>query len=421
MLYALGHYRVLPAPVRPVGVGFTWVFKSHFDDHIRPHLLQYLEYVQADIGTPPDRKRAQALAEKFNIEIQILDDSGGWSSHRTLVDLDDLEEEYSTIENGKEYVFAKGKDREYFMTRQGSVTLLFNVPNVRQGRKGFRGVGLLTMLLVVLLILYLATRRLFSPLTTIQKSVKLFGEGDLEHLIKVKRRDELGELANSINSMASEIRQMLDAKRQLLLAISHELRTPLTRAKVALELLEDSSQKYQLVKDVNAMELLVEEILETERLSSSHSKLDKQEADLVQVIEEVIGRFDDQTGIETKLPDGSVQLQFDVARIKLLLKNLIDNALRHTPENFPIPLLSLAESEDAVEIKIEDHGTGITAEHLPHLTEPFYRADPARQRDTGGYGLGLYLCRMIANAHGGEIHLESEIGKGTTVFVSLPK
>lgn len=404
-----------------VGVSLRYTFESHFEDHIRPHLLQYLEYVQHDIGMPPDRQRAQALADKLNIQIQIIDSSGSWSSHHVLVDLNDLELEHSIIENGKEYIFAKGKDREYFMTRQENVTLLFNVPHIRQGRGGFRLFGPLSVVLVILLVLYLATRHLFSPLTTIQAGVKRFGEGEFEHRINVHRRDELGDLANSINAMAAEIRQMLDAKRQLLLAISHELRTPLTRAKVALELLAENSESKQLGRDLTVMETLIEEIIETERLSSRHSTLNKEVKDIVAMIKEVVEDFYKQSILEINLPEAPVRLEFDAARLKLLLKNLIDNALRHTPDNADAPVITLKESQAKIEIQVKDHGVGVDAQHLPHLTEPFYRADPARQRETGGYGLGLYLCHMIADAHRGSLNIESETGKGTTVFVRLPK
>ncbi|MFC1665721.1 HAMP domain-containing protein, partial [Pseudomonadota bacterium] len=235
-----------------VGLGLSYVFKSHFENHVRPHLVQYLEYVQHDIGMPPNRQRAKTLADKLNIQIQIIDDRGAWSSHNELVELDNLKVEHRIVENGKEYIFAKGNHREYFLTHQENVTLLFDVPNVRQGKKGFRSFIPIGVVLLTLLLLYFATRRLFFPLTTIQAGVKRFAAGDLDHRISVNRRDELGDLANSVNAMASEIQQMLDAKRQLLLAISHELRTPLTRAKVALELLDETSLKKQLGDDIKA-------------------------------------------------------------------------------------------------------------------------------------------------------------------------
>jgi signal transduction histidine kinase len=103
----------------------------------------------------------------------------------------------------------------------------------------------------------------------------------------------------------------------------------------------------------------------------------------------------------------------------LLLKNLLENALRYSPAT-QAPVLRCCYDEQQLYLTLQDQGPGIAAEHLPHLTEPFYRVDPARQRKTGGYGLGLYLCRMIAQAHGGSLTIESVPGQGTTVTVILP-
>jgi signal transduction histidine kinase len=113
-------------------------------------------------------------------------------------------------------------------------------------------------------------------------------------------------------------------------------------------------------------------------------------------------------------------LDVDTARIKLLLKNLLDNAIRHTPDGARAPEIQLMLDKQQALITVSDHGKGIQARHLLHLTEPFYRVDPSRQRETGGYGLGLYLCRMIAEAHDGQLEIESAVGEGTRVMVKLP-
>jgi signal transduction histidine kinase len=403
-----------------VGGGIRHAFQGHFKDNIQPHITQYLEYVNADIGSPPDRARAQELAERLNLEIQIIDNKGHWSSSGRLSMMDDLKVERGFLVNGKQYFHAEDKHQHYLMTRDGEATLLFNVPNVRDQSKGFKGWYPLIILLLLLLLLYHATRRLFKPLDSIKEGVQKFGAGYMDHRIDIKRKDELGELANSFNSMASDIQQMLDAKRQLLLAISHELRSPLTRARVAVELLDEDDKKAAIVQDINEMESLIEELMETERLSSRHRKLNKAQVDIVELVNEVVAANFDDTGITTDLPETSVKLDVDAARIKLLLKNLLDNAVRHTLETSQAPEIQLRVDRQKVLITVFDHGNGIEAMHLPHLTEPFYRVDPSRQSETGGYGLGLYLCRMIAEAHDGELQIESEAGKGTQVTVKLP-
>jgi signal transduction histidine kinase len=403
-----------------VGGGIKRAFQGHFEENIRPHLTQYLEYVNTDIGMPPDRNRAQELADRLNLEIQIIDKQGHWSSSGRLSIVDNFDNEHGFLVNDKQYYHVKNDQQHYLMVRDGATTLLFNVPNVRSQRQGFKGWYPLLILLFLLLMLYFATRRLFRPIDTINDGVQKFGAGDMDYRIQVERKDELGELANTFNTMANDIQQMLDAKRQLLLAISHELRSPLTRARVAVELLGEEDKKAAIVQDISEMESLIEELMETERLSSRHTTLNKSHCDINELLNQLVAKTFNDTDITTQFPETSVTLDVDAARIKLLLKNLLENAIRHTPASSPAPEIQLTADKDNVIITVSDHGNGIDALHLPHLTEPFYRVDPSRQRETGGYGLGLYLCRMIAEAHGGGLEIESEKGKGTRVVVRLP-
>ncbi|HBE93254.1 MAG TPA: hypothetical protein DDW55_12315 [Gammaproteobacteria bacterium] len=403
-----------------VGSGIRHAFQGHFKDNIRPHINQYLEYVQADIGIPPDRDRARELADRLNIEIQIFDRKGEWSSGGRRADLAKLEIEGEYIANGKEFFHVEDDDRHYLMLRDGDTTLLFNVPGLRDQRKGVKGWIPLLILLLILLVLYHATRRLFAPLDVIQEGVRKFGDGDMAHRIDIRRKDELGELAGSFNTMADDIQQMLDAKRQLLLSISHELRSPLTRARIAAEMLDDNERKAEIIQDIHEMESLIEELMETERLSSRHMRLNKAHHDVISLMHDVISTYFSDAGITTYFPGSPVMLDVDAARIKLLLKNLLENAVRHSPDNALPPELRLCLDERKALITVIDYGVGVEADHLPHLTEPFYRVDSSRQRETGGYGLGLYLCRMIAEAHGGKLVIESKPGRGTTVLVELP-
>jgi len=103
-----------------------------------------------------------------------------------------------------------------------------------------------------------------------------------------------------------------------------------------------------------------------------------------------------------------------------VVKNLLHNALKYTPAGCAPPELSASRSDTTIEITVRDHGDGIAEEHLAHISEPFYRVDPARRRATGGYGLGLYLSRMVVEAHAGTLRIESVHGDGTRVTVSLP-
>ncbi len=404
-----------------VGGGIRHAFQEHFRSNIQPHITQYLEYVRADIGRPPDRSRARQLADRLNIEIQIFDSAGRWSSSGRITDRESITVEQRFVIDDTEYLHVEDGDHQhYLMARDDTATLLFNVPRLRDERSGFGSWLPLLILLALLVVLYHATRRLFRPLDAIRAGVQQFGAGNMEHRINIRRKDELGELAASINTMAGEIQQMLDAKRQLLLAISHELRSPLTRARVAAEMLEADDKKDQIVQDINAMENLIEELIETERLSGRHRTLNRHRVDIAELIGQVVQTWFDGAGITLRRPENPVMLDVDAARIKLLLKNLLQNALRHTPAGAAAPEVALAVDGKRASITITDHGRGIDARHLKHLTEPFYRVDPSRQRETGGYGLGLYLCRMIVEAHEGHLDIDSTVGEGTRVRVQLP-
>lgn len=404
-----------------VGGSIKYTFQEHFRDNLQPHIIRYIEYVKSDIGTPPNLDRAQELSDSLKIEIQIFDTNGNWTSSDKLTSIDNLEIEPHDIIEGNQYLHVKDSaGQHYVMVRDGDTTLLFNVPNVREQREGSKGWIPLLIMLLLLIVLYYATRRLFSPLNTIKQGVHRFGAGEIEHRIHVNRSDELGELATSFNTMADDIQKMLDAKRQLLLAISHELRSPLTRTRVAAEMLNNDNLKIQIIQDINEMEALIEELMETERLSSRHTKLNKSQCDIINLINDVIQTWHKNSKITLQLPTSVAKLNIDTARIKLLIKNLLDNAVTHTQDGSPPPKISLSIDNLQVVITVTDHGNGIEAQHLPHLTEPFYRVDPSRHRATGGYGLGLYLCKMIIEAHEGKFEIESDIGIGSCMTIKLP-
>jgi len=402
-----------------VGSALSWAFRTHFEDSIRPHLVQYIEYIESDIGTPPDPVKARQLAQRLNVEIHYFGKDTHWSTDGHRFELNDLDYSHAFSVNGVSYGFGHNFNQEYLVTRHPNYTLTFTAPHEKHF--GWAKAFPLAVSILALFLLYHATRQLFAPIGTIKNGVEHIGRGDLKHRIEIDRRDELGDLAHSINHMAEDIEQMLEAKRQLLLAISHELRTPLTRAKVSLALIDDEKQQDEIRQDLNEMETLIEELLETERLAGRHHTLNTSEVELNSLMRELLEeRFANQR-IDLTLPGETITMTLDQPRIKLLLKNLLDNAIKHNPQHARPTQLTLATSADEIHITICDHGAGIEEAHLGNLTEPFYRTDAARQRQTGGYGLGLYLCKVIAEAHGGKLKIESTVGEGTCVTVRLPK
>lgn len=289
----------------------------------------------------------------------------------------------------------------------------------------------LAVLLLLTLMAWLYVRHLLKPLDAIGAGARRFGAGDFSEPIPARFVDnasELGELATTLNTMGQDIHQMLEAKRALLLAISHELRSPLTRARLNTELLPESAdvrpQRDALLRDLQEMALLISDLLESERLAGRHAALQREPTDLpslaLAVVQELAVRHAaaEQVGIDadTDLP----RLQLDPARMRLLLRNLLDNALRHGAGAGQAPEIRLRRTSDGgIAIEVRDYGPGVPEPQLSQLAQAFYRPDSARTRTAGGVGLGLYLCRLIAQAHGGTFEVRNA-NPGLSVLVTLP-
>jgi signal transduction histidine kinase len=401
-------------------------FKHHFEHKVRPHFQHYIRHLHREIGYPPNIKHAKELSDRLLVDIIIDGPDTHWSSTGVFPDLNKFHFKFPIERRG--VLFQRGFYRGQFIVRikKQQYTTLF----ITRGKLDHFAFGRLIVLSLVGIIsilglLYFAIRWLFQPLKTIQSDIQRIGSGELTHRIKTKRKDEFGELAQTINKMADDIEQMLKAKRQLLLAISHELRSPITRAKVALSIMESSRLKQGLEDDMNEMENLIHELLEAERLKNSHNVLNRTDCSLNEIIQQVISDHFSNENINLILEKNLATLALDDIRIKFVIKNLLNNAIKHkksTQQAIDVTTQCIQQNNrHIIKLSIKDNGLGIAAKHLPHLSQPFYRADPSRQRKTGGYGLGLYLVRLVINAHGGEFLIESELGKGTCVTIKMPQ
>jgi signal transduction histidine kinase len=261
-------------------------------------------------------------------------------------------------------------------------------------------------LLALTLAAYAYVRRLLRPLQDIGDGVARFGRGDFGQPIPLVRRDELGDLADRVNTMAGSLQGMLDAKRALLLAISHELRSPLTRARVNAELVAEGEHRDALLRDLSEMRDLISDLLEGERLASGHAALQTESVDLAALARELVATQFAEAPLALQFDTTLPPVQADPMRLKLLLRNLIDNALRHSAGAPAAPVVKLGpEPGGRIALGVRDFGPGVSEEQLQRLAEPFYRPDSARTRASGGVGLGLYLCKLIAQAHGGELRI----------------
>ena len=358
-----------------------------------------IEWV-SDSRFPSDETLAASVVE---LEIDGVDESI-WGEALTHAD-------YFNVDNHR-----------YVRLTQGAYQVTLVSPKIEKHVEPVDTRPLLVAFALVLLAgCYFAVQRQVRPIQWIRKGAARIGSGELDFRINSRRKDDLGDLARDIDRMADDVTHMLEAKRQMLLAISHELRSPLTRAKVALEFVENNKVRQDIAGDIGEMEQLITDLLETERLNTKHQALNLGTVDpnqvLQQTVDEYLSTYNQRVQLE--IATDSPSCQWDEARVKLALKNLIENALRHSPEERMVEVEGRQIGND-FQFAVSDHGCGIAEPDLPHVTEPFYRADPSRQRDTGGFGLGLYLARLVAEAHGGDLVLASQMGEGTTVTLVLP-
>ncbi|MDB5947778.1 MAG: integral rane sensor signal transduction histidine kinase [Ramlibacter sp.] len=389
-------------------------------DAARPLVSDYVDRLVAEIGSPPSIERARALAQRLPVSVRISGPQVNWDSGSGA----EHDAGWDNNEGPRGRPLLQRTTADGHRIRLGlNLATLQNQP---------RRVGWITLavLLALTALAYGYVRRLLRPLDDIRTGAARFGSGDFGTPIPLRRRDELGQLASDVNAMAHSIHQMLEAKRGLLLAISHELRSPLTRARVNTELLPETpevlAQRQALLRDLAQMRDLVTDLLESERLGQGHAALQLEPTDLGALAREVAAQLVAHSAgkagaqpLRLEIAAGLPEVRVDRSRVRLLLRNLLDNALRHSAGAAQAPELTVQPEGKGVGITVRDHGTGVEEAALAHLAEPFYRPDAARERSTGGVGLGLYLSRLVALAHGGSFAIRNA-HPGLEVRVVLP-
>ena len=425
-------------------------FRENQKNFFRNNLAQYGAYLVSDLEENLNLVHARELSQRLFLIIRFEGENVSWQTASGIPALEKVRfrnwtnksgEPFHLISQSKSPVVANVRYGRY--QRQGVVTVetpkgRFIFAEIVDDWHGIRFalpwiMAVLGLIGLILTGTLLFMRRILLPLHWLSEGVSALGAGNLEHRLPEKRSDELGNLARAFNRMSESLRAMLAAKEQLLLDVSHELRSPLTRMKVALEFIPESESRESLREDVQEMDQMITEILETARLKSEHGQLNRQEFDLVKLIQELCLDFEvkfskQSPGIRFETHPEKCETSADTEQIRTMLKNLLSNAIKYSPaENSPVEIrlqknesYSKVDNVSGIKIEIQDHGPGIPAEELDLIFEQFYRTDKSRNRNTGGYGLGLSLCKTIIEAHGGTIIVQSKIGKGTTFILNLP-
>ena len=286
-------------------------------------------------------------------------------------------------------------------------------------------VGILGLLLGSLLF-----RQITAPLRALSESAQAIADGDLGRRIEIKSNDEIGQAAHSFNRMAESLARADAQRRNLIADIAHELRTPLTVVQGNLEALMDGV--YDLTpenvaavhKQTVVLSRLVADLRDLALAEAGQLQLELKIVALPVVVTQVsegleIQADEKEVTLKLEIEKALPKIQADEQRLAQVLYNLMSNALRHTPTGGTITTY-VELREGRVLVRVQDTGSGIAPEDLPHVFERFYRADRSRARATGGSGLGLTIAKQIVEAHGGQIWAQSWLGAGSTFAFSLP-
>lgn len=243
--------------------------------------------------------------------------------------------------------------------------------------------------------------------------------------------EEFQRLTSAFNSMLERLQHSFEAQRRFVADAAHELKTPLTAMKGHLEVILQrprTADEYReailtTLENTERLHRLTQSLLELAQLSGERQSRKWSPVNMKHLVQEVQSElhilFEDK-GVTVHVQAESVPaILGDEVHIKRILINLLDNAIRHTPRGGTITIRVSKEANDIL-LSISDTGPGIAPEHVPHVFDRFYRVETARDRQSGGTGLGLALVKEIVDAHGGKIEVESEVGKGTVVTIHFP-
>lgn len=366
---------------------------------------------------PIDIEKLKEEAKKNRVQIQINAPDKTWKTSRTLPHQDELLPTsvslgslYFTRHNTKYYLLAQHNQTWIVITSQIANLIIYPKWLV------------FWPWLVVILVLLISYKLLAGQLKPIKdaiQSAQQISEGNFNYKIAHHPKNDLAELTHGLDKMAEELKRLFTAKDDLLLAVSHELRSPMARMKVSFALLEQNDVVRQLDKDVNQMDLIIGQLLESARLQQSNKALHLETYFLPSFIQETLEEHEnhDRLLISNEIPD--VAIDMDNGRIKFVLRNLINNAIGHSGDAEKIAIV-FDKNSTQVHIAVKDQGRGIPKKYLSDIFEPFTSTNPINNRSNKGLGLGLYLCKRIAIAHGGDLTVVSEEGQGCTFTLHLP-
>lgn len=289
-------------------------------------------------------------------------------------------------------------------------------------------VGLAVGIPLAVLVGFWVARRVIEPVERVSRAARRIASGAYSERLPVGDRDELGLLIEDFNRMAVALESVEARRIELIGTVAHELRTPLFGLQGYAEGLSDGlfdpGQAAQAIhREVSRLKRLVNDLSEVSKVESGAVALKLERFDLGVLLREVVERYEPMflengSVIQLTLPVQVITVRADRDRVTQIIINLFSNALKHAPGS-RVEINIQARANEIV-LTVRDTGPGISAEHLPHLFERFYRVDASRSSETGGSGVGLTVSKHLATAMGGRLEVESDFGTGSSFVLVLP-
>ena len=283
---------------------------------------------------------------------------------------------------------------------------------------------------VALVIGLILTRQITRPVRALISGARHLTKGELSYRVDVKSRDEIGELADSFNIMASSLEKGEQSRRQLTADIAHELRTPLTVIEGTVDGIidgvfkPDTEHLRSIKEQASLLTHLISDLRDISLAESGQLELNLAPTDIVELVRRMVSNYEInalEKNVRIKLEEVTQipEIRIDPVRMEQVISNLLTNAIRHTASGGSITV-TVKNDEGGLAISVADTGEGIAPEDLPHVFERFYRSGSSRSRKEGGTGLGLAIVKQMVEAHGGKVWVESKMGTGSIFSILLP-
>ena len=364
------------------------------------------------------------------------------------INIDKIDKKFiEVVENGKSVVrlYSKGEifnqqtlvaivpiEKYDVISKQGkflgAAIAMKSMPQIREIQNRLLRIVLLAQLvawIVAFMVSSVLTSQIIKPIKRMRTAAKSIASGNFKERIPITSSDEVGQLAESFNSMTQSLEELENMRSSFISDVSHELRTPMTTISGFVEgildgtIPEEKREKYlsTVLEETKRLSRLVNDLLEASRLEQGKINVNKEDTDINRIVAEAVFSYEKQIldkkiDVNLNLDGNECRAMADGDSIKRVMINLIDNAIKFTPECGKISVETKNEGRK-VYVSVQNSGDGIEKDDLRHIWERFYKTDKSRSQDKKGVGLGLHIVKTIITQHGGEIFAESELGEYT--------